>query len=159
MTIISKGQRAPDFDLPADSGETFRLSAWLGRPVVLVFYNQDDTDNCTTEMMEFSRLAPDFAQLGAVLVGISPDDVDSHRRFRDKHRLTTLLLADPDHRAIGPYGVWGPKLLYGRAYEGLIRSTIVVGADGRVADSFKVSRIRGHAQKVLDAVRGLGPAA
>jgi peroxiredoxin Q/BCP len=106
-------------------------------------------------MLEFTHLAPEFAKLGAIVAGISPDDVESHCRFRDKYALGTMLLADPEHKAIGPYGVWGPKLLYGRAYEGLIRSSVVVGPDGRVAQAFKVSRIKGHAAKVLEAVKKL----
>jgi peroxiredoxin Q/BCP len=155
MSIIATGAVAPDFALQADDGSTFRLSEHAGQPVVLVFYPQDDTEGCTVEMMEFSALAKDFRDAGSVVVGISPDSFDSHCAFRDKFALAIPLLADPEHVAIAAYGVWGSKQLYGRVYDGLIRTSVLVGADGRVAGSFKATRIKGHAAKLLEAVRAL----
>lgn len=153
--MLKIGDPAPDFSLPTDAGGVFTLGAQQGRTAVLVFYNQDDTDNCTRETQEFSALLADFVAADAVVAGISPDSIESHCAFRDKYGLALPLLADPDRRAIEAYGVWGRKKLYGREYDGLIRTTFVIGADGRIAEIFPVRRINGHAGKVLEAVRAL----
>jgi peroxiredoxin Q/BCP len=158
MTTIAVGEMAPDFTLPSDSGDSFTLSAHRGRPVVLFFYPQDDTEGCTIENQEFSSLAAEFASAGAVLVGISPDSVADHCAFRDKYGLSVPLLSDPDRIAIEPYGLWQLKTLYGREYLGLVRTTIIVGADGHIAAVMRATRIKGHAAKVLEAVIGLKPA-
>lgn len=155
MSDVVVGSLAPDFTLTAASGDSFTLSQQRGRPVVLYFYPQDDTEGCTVENLEFTRLLPEFSAHGAVVAGISPDSVADHCRFRDKYELGTLLLADPDHLAIDAYGLWQPKRTFGRDYMGLVRTTILVGADGRIARVWTVRRIRGHAQQVLDALRSL----
>jgi peroxiredoxin Q/BCP len=149
------GDTAPDFELDAADGTRFRLSERRGAPVVLYFYPADDTEGCTIENRAFSALLPEFARLGATVVGISGDSIASHCRFRDKYGLETVLVADPEHVAIEAYGVWGPKVTFGHHLVGLIRSTFLVGRDGTIAADWRVTRIRGHAEKVLEATRRL----
>jgi peroxiredoxin Q/BCP len=156
MSLIAQGQPAPDFDLVTDSYQKFRLSEHLGKPVVLYFYPQDDTEGCTLENIEFTDLMPEFSKLGAIVVGISPDTVEKHCSFRDKYNLGVTLAADPERKAIEAYGIWQLKKLWGVEYMGVKRVTVLVGADGKVAGTFLATRIKGHAQKVLDAVRALG---
>jgi peroxiredoxin Q/BCP len=155
MANLAAGRKAPDFTLPTDDGASFTLSAALGGPVVLFFYPQDNTQGCTVENLDFSRLLPDFAALGAKVVGISPDSIESHCRFRDKHGLAMPLAADPDHKVIQRYGAWGPKKMFGHAYDGVIRTSVLVDARGKVAKIWKVTRIKGHAEAVLEEVRRL----
>ena len=158
MSKIAVGMKAPDFELVTDNGEPFRLAAQKGRPVVLFFYPEDDTEGCTIENIEFGRLKSEFDRLGVVVVGISPDTVEKHCRFRDKHRLTVPLAADPGHKAIKAYGLWQRKKTFGREYDGLVRTTFLIDAGGRVAGIWPVTRIKGHAQKALDAARELSGA-
>ncbi|HEY8596555.1 MAG TPA: peroxiredoxin [Devosiaceae bacterium] len=153
MSILEAGAEAPDFILETDGGPAFRLSEHRDRLVVLYFYPEDDTPACTIENNEFTALAQAFDDAGAILVGISPDSVSKHAKFRSKHGLTTILASDPDREVIGKYGVWGEKLNYGRRYMGLIRSTFLIGHDGRIAQSWVVRRTKGHAEKVLAATR------
>lgn len=149
------GRKAPAFELPTDSGAPFRLADRLGRPVVLFFYPQDDTEGCTIENLDFSRLAPAFAELGVALLGISPDSVEKHCKFRDKHGLAAPLAADVAHKVTNAYGAWGPKKMFGHAYDGVIRTTVLIDAKGKVAARWKVTRIKGHAEAVLAAARRL----
>lgn len=153
MRDLQEGDLAPDFTLPLDDGWSLHLAAERGHPVVLYFYPEDDSGGCTDENREFSDRATQFAALGARLVGISPDPVEKHRRFRDKYGLVVPLAADPDHMAIAPFGLWKLKKLYGREFMGLIRTTFIIDAEGRVARIIRATRIRGHAQKVLEALQ------
>lgn len=155
MTSLAPGDAAPDFTLATDSGEQFQLSAHRGRPVVLFFYPKDNTEGCTVENLEFSQLAGAFDALGIAVLGISPDSVETHCAFRDKHALKMPLAADPERLSIDAYGVWGEKKLYGRTFDGLHRTTFLIDADGKIASVWKVRRIKGHAQAVLDATRDL----
>ncbi|WP_375451033.1 peroxiredoxin [uncultured Devosia sp.] len=155
MTKAAEGEIAPDFTLPRDDGANFTLSAYRGQPVVLFFYPQDDTEGCTIENQEFSALAPEFTRRGAVLVGISPDSVAQHCKFRDKYGLSVPLVADPDRVAVTAFGLWQWKVLYGREYEGLVRTSFLIDADGRIAKVVKATRIKGHAAKMLAAVDAL----
>ena len=155
MTHLSAGDRAPDFELPTDRGTPFRLSAHRGQPVVLFFYPEDDTEGCTTENIEFTQLSHEFERAGVTVLGISPDSIARHCRFRERHRLTIPLAADENRQTIDAYGVWGPKKLYGREFDGLIRTTFLVDAGGRIVRTWRVTRIKGHAGKVLDAARAL----
>src|SRR5689334_19956393 len=107
MAKPTTGRKAPDFDLPTAAGDTFRLSAQRGKPVVLYFYAEDNTEGCTIENQEFTQLLPAFEKLGVVVVGISEDSVAKHCKFRDKYGIATVLVADPEHKAIDAYGVWG----------------------------------------------------
>jgi thioredoxin-dependent peroxiredoxin len=155
MTTLGEGDAAPDFTLPLDDGTSFTLSSERGRPVVLFFYPQDDSGGCVDENQEFSERADQFAALGARLVGISPDSLDSHRKFRGKYDLKVPLAADPDHQAIEAFGLWQMKSLYGREFLGLIRTSFIIDADGKIARIVRATRIKGHAQKMLEALTNL----
>lgn len=155
MSTIATGDTAPDFELPTAAGTAFRLSSRRGRPVVLFFYPEDGTEGCTIENLEFSQLMPEFEALGVDVVGISPDTVEKHCRFRDKHGLGATLASDPGRDVIQAYGVWGRKKLYGREFDGLIRTTYLIDGAGKVAAVWVVRRIKGHAAAVLEAARAL----
>ena len=149
------GQKAPDFTLPDDRGGTFRLADHRGHPVVVEFYCEDGTEGCLIENREFSDLFPEFEKLGAAVVSVSPQDVASHKKFSAANSFRQPLLADTALVANKAYGVWQLKKLWGREYMGTVRTTFVVDAQGRIAATIRAQRIKGHAQKVLDAVRGL----
>jgi len=155
MPVPAIGAPAPDFELTIDSFEKFRLSRHRGHPVVLYFYPQDDTEGCTLENIEFTDLLPEFRRLKTVVLGISPDTVEKHCTFRDKYNLGAPLASDPDHVAIEAYGLWQLKKLWGVEFMGVKRATVIVDAEGRVADIIYATRIKGHAGKVLAAVRSL----
>lgn len=146
-----EGDIAPDFELPTDGGGSVRLSDLRGRKVVLYFYPADDTTGCTTEAIDFSAALPEFDRAGTVVIGISPDSQASHDRFKAKHRLKVTLAADPERKVIERYGVWGEKMLYGRKSMGLIRSTFLVGKDGRIIKAWRNVRVKGHVPAVLEA--------
>ena len=152
MPDLTEGAFAPDFTLPLDDGSTFQLSAQRGRPVVLYFYPEDDSGGCTDENREFSERAEAFARLGATVVGISPDTVERHVKFRKKYGLVLPLASDPQRLSIEAFGLWKLKKLYGREFMGLTRTTFIIDVDGRVARIIKATRILGHAQKVLEAL-------
>ncbi|RZA07184.1 MAG: peroxiredoxin [Proteobacteria bacterium] len=158
MPVPAIGAPAPEFELVTDSYDKFRLSQHLGRPVVLYFYPQDDTEGCTLENIEFTDLMPDFRKLKAVVVGISPDTVEKHCTFRDKYDLGVPLLSDPDHAVIDAYGLWQLKKLWGIEYMGVKRATLVIDPKGKVADVLYANRIKGHAAKVLESVRTIAAA-
>lgn len=149
------GDMPPDFEIASADGKPFRLSAHRGAPLVLYFYAEDDTKGCTLENQEFTGLLPAFGELGAIVVGVSEDSVGKHCRFRDKYAIGTVLLSDPDHVAIEAFGVWGPKVTYGHHLIGLLRSTFLIDGAGRIIADWRVTRIRGHAQKVLETTRSL----
>lgn len=152
MTHLKQGDPAPDFTLTRDDGSSFSLSAHRGQRVVLYFYPEDGSGGCTDENVEFSDLSAEFAQRGAVLVGISPDDIASHQKFRAKYGLKVPLAADPQHIAIEAFGLWQLKKLYGREFMGLIRTSFIIGEDGRVERIMRATRIKGHAAKMLAAL-------
>lgn len=134
------GDMAPDFALPADNGETVRLSDLRGRRVILYFYPKDDTSGCTSQACGFRDAYPAVEAQQAVVVGISPDTLPSHQKFKQKHRLPFLLLTDEQHQVAEAYGVWGEKKMYGKTYMGVIRSHFVIDEQGRLADiQIKVS--------------------
>jgi thioredoxin-dependent peroxiredoxin len=150
---IKIGEEAPDFDLPTDGGGRVRLSDLAGSVVVLYFYPKDDTPGCTTEAIAFSALAPEFQALSSYIVGISPDSVKSHDRFKAKHDLTIRLASDVEREVVNRYGVWVKKSRYGREYMGVERTTVLVGSDGRIAEIWRKVSVPGHAEAVLEAVR------
>ena len=155
MAQLNEGDAAPDFTLALDDGSSFTLSDHRGHPVVLYFYPEDDSGGCTDENREFSERAQAFAALGATLIGISPDTIETHRKFRAKYGLQVPLAADPDHLAIEAYGLWQLKKLYGREFMGLIRTSFIIGADGRISRIIRATRILGHAQKMLEALEAV----
>lgn len=150
---LEVGSRAPEFSLPDETGKTVSLSSFQGKKVVLYFYPKDDTSGCTIEAKDFSCLAGDFAEAGAVVVGMSPDSTKSHVKFRAKHDLRISLIADEDKAALQAYGVWAEKSMYGRKYMGVERSTFLIGEDGTIAAIWKNVKVPGHAETVLAAVR------
>lgn len=155
MSIAQEGDFAPDFTLPLDDGTSFTLSDHRGHRLVLYFYPEDDSGGCVNENQEFSALSDEFARRGARLVGISPNDIESHRKFRTKYDLMVPLAADPDRVAIEGFGLWQLKKLYGREFMGLIRTSFIVDADGSIARTIRATRIIGHAQKMLEALDAL----
>ena len=154
--MVQDGDKAPDFELPTDGGDTLALAKLKGGPVVLYFYPKDDTSGCTAEAKDFTRLAPDFKKAGAEVIGVSPDSVESHAKFRKKYDLTIRLAADPDKAVATAFGVWVEKSMYGRKYMGVDRSTFLIDGKGRIAKSWRKVKVPGHAEEVLAAVQGLG---
>ena len=152
MTHLKAGDPAPDFTLALDDGGSFTLSAQRGKPVVIFFYPEDDSGGCTDENVEFSDLSSEFTARGAVLLGLSPNDIGSHKKFRAKYGLKVPLAADPDRLAIEGFGIWQLKKLYGREFMGLIRTSFIIDAQGKIASIIRATRIKGHAAKVLAAL-------
>jgi len=147
--VIDEGTPAPDFELQSDTGETVKLSDFQGRPVVLYFYPKDDTPGCTTEACEFRDAYDVFRDRGAEVLGVSPDDVRSHEKFKKKYELPFTLLADPSHEVAEQYGVWGERKFAGKRYKGITRSTFVIAPDGTVARAMRGIKPAGHATEVL----------
>lgn len=153
--MLEPGSKAPDFTLPSDRGGTFRLSEHKGKPVVVEFYCEDGTDGCAVENREFSDLSSEFKALGVEVVGVSPQDIASHKKFGAAKPFAHPLLADTELKANKAYDVWQLKKLWGREYMGTIRVTYLIDAAGKIAGVFHARRIKGHAQTVLDAARAL----
>lgn len=153
--MLEVGQEAPDFTLSCDDGEVVQLVRLRGRPVVVYFYPKDDTSGCTAEARDFSTLADEFHAIGVDLIGISPDSIASHQRFKKKHGLAVRLASDPEKVAATAYGVWVEKSMYGRRYMGVERSTFLIDSTGRIARVWRKVKVGGHADDVLEAVRGL----
>ena len=151
--MLKAGDKAPAFSLPSDTGETIALKDLKGKPVVLYFYPKDDTSGCTVEACEFRDSWKEVKQTGAVLLGVSPDGVDSHQKFKKKFSLPFPLLADEGHAVAEAYGAWGEKSMYGRKYQGILRTTFLIGGDGKVARVFEKVKPKGHAAEVLAALR------
>jgi peroxiredoxin Q/BCP len=149
------GQPAPDFALPRDGGGTVRLSDLRGKPVVLYVYPEDNTTSCTKEAQGFTALADDFAAAGATVLGLSPDSVAKHDKFRTKYDLKVPLLADEDRAVINAYGLWVEKSMYGKTYMGVERATFLIDATGTIARVWHKVRVNGHPEEVLAAVRAL----
>ena len=147
--MVREGDMAPDFTLPSDGDGSVRLGDMRGKRVVLYFYPKDDTSGCTRQACAFRDEAPAFRERDTVVLGVSPDPVKSHDRFRDKYGLNFPLLADEDHAVAEAYGVWGTKKLYGREYEGVHRTTFLIGADGRVEKVFRKVKPAENAADVL----------
>jgi peroxiredoxin Q/BCP len=152
MAVIQEGKPAPDFELQSDTGEPVKLSSLRGRPVVLYFYPKDDTPGCTTEACEFRDAYDGFRERGAEVLGVSPDDIASHEKFKTKHGLPFTLLADPDHAVAEQYGVWGEKKFAGKTYMGINRSTFIIDEEGKVARAMRGIKPAGHAARVLDSL-------
>ena len=150
--MLREGDPAPDFELESDTGETVKLSELRGRPVVLYFYPKDDTPGCTTEACEFRDAYDVYRDRGADVIGVSPDTVASHEKFKSKHQLPFTLLADPEHEVAEKYGVWGERKYAGKTYMGINRSTFVIDKDGNVARAMLGIKPAGHAQEVLNAL-------
>ena len=150
--MIDEGTEAPDFELTSDDGSTVRLSDLRGKPVVLYFYPKDDTPGCTAQACGIRDSWDDFEQRGAVVLGVSPDSVSKHVKFKKKYDLPFTLLADPEHELAERYGVWGEKKYMGRSYLGVNRTTFVIGADGAVVKVMENVKPLEHADDVLAAL-------
>ncbi|WP_022721259.1 peroxiredoxin [Rhodopseudomonas sp. B29] len=152
---LAEGARAPDFALARDGGEILKLADCSGQKLVIFFYPRANTPGCTREAIDFSRLKKDFAACGTRVIGVSADSVKAQDSFRDKHQLTTPLLSDPTHAMLEAYGAWGEKSLYGRKFEGILRTTVLIGSDGHIAKVWRNVKVDGHAEQVLAAAREL----
>lgn len=150
--MLKPGQPAPDFELESDSGESIRLSDFRGNKVILYFYPKDDTSGCTAEACEFRDRIAVIEDQNAVVLGVSPDGVESHQRFRGKYDLPFTLLADPDHEVAEAYGAWGEKKRYGRTYEGILRTTFLIDEGGKIERVFENVKPKGHGDQVLAAL-------
>lgn len=153
---IEPGQRAPAFTLTADDGSKVRLADFKGRPVVLYFYPKDDTPGCTREACSFRDRHSDLKKLGAAVLGVSADSIESHVKFRDKFELNFPLLVDLDHKVAEKYGAWREKNMYGKKSLGIQRSTFLIDATGKVARVWKAVKVDGHDQQVMQALAKLG---
>jgi len=159
--MITVGKTAPPFSIPDQDGRKRTLAEFKGRWVVLYFYPKDDTPGCTVEACEFTEGIRAFVKLDAEVLGCSPDAPDRHRKFIEKYGLKLTLLSDPDHEVMEVYGAWGDKVLYGRKFKGVIRSTVIIDSTGKVAHHWKRVQAKGHAESVrakLEELRSPKPA-
>ncbi len=152
-SALSVGDMAPDFSLPGDGGSTISLSSYRGKKVVVYFYPKDDTSGCTKEAIEFNGLKAEFAKANTVIIGMSPDSVKSHDKFKAKYELEFQIAADEEKSALESYGVWVEKSMYGRKYMGVERTTVLIGTDGRILAIWPKVKVDGHAAEVLKAAQ------
>jgi thioredoxin-dependent peroxiredoxin len=150
---LAAGAKAPAFRLPRDGGNTVSLSDFAGKKLVLFFYPRADTPGCTREAIDFTRLARAFSENGAAVLGVSADPPKAQEAFRDKHQLAIPLVSDEAHRMLEAYGAWGEKSMYGRTFLGILRTTVLIGADGRILRIWRNVRVDGHADEVLAAAK------
>eukprot|EP01037_Dinobryon_pediforme_P011628 gene11628-11723_t len=154
MALLAVGEPAPEFNLPQDGGSVISLNDFSGKTVVLYFYPKDDTSGCTQEAIEFNQLKTAFAEANAVVIGVSPDPVKSHAKFKTKHGLDLTLISDESKTMLEAYGVWAEKSMYGRKYMGVERTTVLIDSNGRIAKIWPKVKVPGHAAEVLAAVKG-----
>jgi thioredoxin-dependent peroxiredoxin len=152
---FAEGAKAPGFRLPRDGGDTVSLADFAGRKLVLFFYPRADTPGCTKEAIDFSRSSAAFAESDTAVLGVSADPLKAQESFRDKHALAIPLVSDEAHETLEAYGVWGEKSMYGKTFHGILRTTVLIGADGRILRIWRNVRVDGHADEVLAAVRAL----
>ena len=156
--MIKEGDQAPQFSLPADDGTVVTRDSLRGKNVVLYFYPKDDTSGCTKEACDFRDAFPRFGKIDAEVIGVSPDNIESHRKFKKKYQLPFRLLADESHKLADAFGVWKEKLMYGRKYMGIERTTAIIDRQGKVARIFPKVRVPGHVQEVEAALKDLDSA-
>ncbi|MCD7036407.1 thioredoxin-dependent thiol peroxidase [Metabacillus sp. GX 13764] len=150
---LETGSKAPDFELLSDAGETVKLSDFRGKYAVLYFYPKDMTPGCTTEACDFRDQHKSFEELDAVIIGISPDPEESHQKFKSKHDLPFLLLADQDHQAAEAYGVWKLKKNFGKEYMGIERSTFIIDKEGNLLKEWRKVKVSGHVEEALQFIK------
>ncbi|PYO48134.1 MAG: thioredoxin-dependent thiol peroxidase [Gemmatimonadetes bacterium] len=155
MSSMKVGDKVPDFTTLDDSGHPVSLSDFKGKSVVLYFYPKDDTSGCTKEACDFRDAFPRFGKTDAEVIGVSPDSVESHRKFKEKYELPFKLLADEGHKLADKFGVWKEKSMYGRQFMGIERTTVLIDPNGRVARIFPKVRVPGHVEEVETALREL----
>jgi thioredoxin-dependent peroxiredoxin len=152
---LVRGAKAPAFTLPRDGGGTVSLADFARHPLVLYFYPRADTPGCTKEAIDFSRLKGAFGKAGAEVLGVSADPVPAQDKFKTKHRLSIALASDEKHRMLEAYGVWQQKSMYGRTFMGIVRTTVLIGPDQRIARVWPKVSVSGHAEDVLAAAQSL----
>ena len=152
---LAEGTPAPEFELADDTGALRKLSEFRGRPVVLYFYPEDDTPGCTKEACNFRDDHSAYEKGGVTILGVSPDSVESHVKFKQKYQIPFTLLADPGHKVCELFGVWGPKEFMGKSYEGVLRTTYVIGPDGKILKVFEKVRPAEHSTEVLAALEAI----
>ena len=152
---LEVGQKAPEFATPNQRGEISKLADFAGQWLVLYFYPKDNTPGCSTEAINFTALSPQFQQLNAVILGVSPDSAKSHCRFIEKHNLTIQLLSDPEHQLAEIYQVWGLKKFMGKEYMGIKRSTFLIDPQGNIAYIWSNVKVKAHAEAVLKKLEEL----
>ena len=152
---LTEGQKAPGFRLPRDGGSVVTAADYAGQKLVLFFYPRADTPGCTREAIDFTRLKDAFAAAGTTVLGISADPLKAQEKFRDKHSLGIPLISDETHEMLEAYGAWGEKSMYGKSFLGILRTTVLIAADGKVAKVWRNVRVDGHADQVLEAARSL----
>ena len=152
---LAEGAKAPAFRLPRDGGDSVSLADFAGQKLVLFFYPRADTPGCTKEAIDFTRLKSAFADSGTAILGISADTVKAQESFRNKHQLSIPLISDEKHEMLEAFGAWGEKSMYGRTFLGIIRTTVLVDAQGLIAKIWRRVRVDGHADEVLAAARSL----
>jgi peroxiredoxin Q/BCP len=155
LTIIEIGAVAPGFCLPDQDGEEVCLESLRGRWIVLYFYPKDNTKGCTLEAIDFTLNKDRIEGMGATVLGVSPDSVESHQSFCDKHGLTITLLSDPGHGVLEAYGVWQLKMRYGREYMGVVRSTFLIDPQGRIAHGWERVKVADHVEEVIEKLAEL----
>jgi peroxiredoxin Q/BCP len=150
-----EGAKAPGFRLPRDGGDSVALADFAGQKLVLFFYPRADTPGCTREAIDFTRLKDAFAESGTAVLGVSADSVKAQESFRNKHELSVPLISDEKHEMLEAYGAWGEKSMYGRTFLGILRTTVLIGADGKIAKIWRNVRVDGHADEVLAAAQSI----
>jgi len=153
MTIFNSGDKAPDFTLPKDGGGSLALADLAGQKVVLYFYPKDDTSGCTQEAIEFNQLKSEFSAYNTTVIGVSPDPIKSHIKFKTKHGLNLTLISDESKSMLEAYGVWAEKSMYGRKYMGVERTTFVINEYGIIIKIWNKVKVPGHAAEVLAFVK------
>ena len=148
---LTEGAKAPAFRLPRDGGEAVSLADFAGRKLVLFFYPRADTPGCTREAIDFTRLQSKFAENHTAVLGVSADPPKAQEAFRDKHQLAIPLVSDEQHEMLEAYGVWGEKSMYGKTFHGILRTTVLIGADSRIIKVWRHVKVDGHADEVLAA--------
>jgi thioredoxin-dependent peroxiredoxin len=152
---VAEGLAAPAFRLPRDGGDTVALSDFAGKKLVLFFYPRADTPGCTKEAMDFTRLKAAFAESNTAVLGVSGDPLKAQESFRNKHQLTVPLISDEKHEMLEAYGAWGEKSMYGRVFQGILRTTVLIGTNGRIIRIWRHVRVDGHADEVLEAAKAV----
>jgi len=150
-SALAEGAKAPAFRLPRDGGQAVSLADFSGQKLVLFFYPRADTPGCTKEAIDFTRLKSKFAESRTAVLGVSADPPKAQEAFRDKHQLSIPLISDEQHEMLDSYGVWGEKSMYGRTFQGILRTTVLIGADGRIIKIWRNVKVDGHADEVLAA--------
>lgn len=151
--MLKEGSKAPAFTLPNEKGKKVSLKDFEGQKVVLYFYPKDMTSGCTKEACDFRDAHPDFKKIKAVVLGVSPDSIDSHKKFAEKYELPFTLLSDENKNVLEKYGVWKEKSMYGKKYMGVERTTVIIDEKGKIQKIFPKVKVNGHAEEVLEELR------